>query len=145
MKIEKVTEENFPAALAVYTGSWRDSHKGICTEEFLQRRDCAGYLRKRKDGLFLLTEGVPVGIVYCLNGELGDLYVLPEKQGRGYGTALLRFALSRGGVCILTVMSSNHRAIRLYEHMGFRATGKRTLLREGLWELEMEYRERDNG
>lgn len=145
MKIQPVTEENFPAALAVYTASWKESHRELCSAEFLQRRDYSGYLRKRLDGLFLLTADVPAGIIRCLDGEIGQLYVLPDRQGQGFGTALLRFALSRGGDFTLTVLSSNRRAIRLYEKCGFRFTGQKTLLREGLWELEMQYREKDNG
>lgn len=145
MKIEPVTEENFPAALAVYTTSWKESHREICSADFLERRDYSGYLRKRQDGLFLLTTDVPAGIIRCFDGELGDLYVRPDRQGQGIGTALLRFALGRGGDYTLTVLSSNRRAIRLYEKFGFRRTDNKIFLREGLWELEMKYWEKDNG
>lgn len=145
MKIQAVTEDNFSKALTVYTASWRESHKGICSAEFLRRRDYEGYLRKHMEGLYLLTDEIPVGVIRCGNGELGDLYVRPDSQGQGYGTALLRFALSRGEKWTLSVLSSNSRAIHLYEHMGFRFSGKQTFLHEGLWELEMKYREKDNG
>lgn len=145
MKIECVTKENFSDALAVYIFSWRDSHREICTEKFLRERNYVGYLREKIGSLFLLTDETAVGIICCKDGVISDLYVLPEKQGRGYGTYLLRFAISRGSEFMLTVLSSNHRAIRLYEHIGFRPTGRRTFLREGLWELEMNYRETENG
>ena len=34
-------------------------------------------------------------------------------------------------------------AIRFYEKNGFRFTGRDVLLRDGLWEREMEYTEKD--
>lgn len=143
MRIQAVTEETFPAALGVYTASWRDSHAGICSETFLRDRDYAGYLRQRMEGLLLLTDDAPVGIIRCQDGIISDLYVMP--QGMGYGKALLRFAMDRGSEFTLTVLSSNHRAIGFYAHMGFWLTDRRIFLREGLWELEMKYRETDHG
>lgn len=142
MRIEPVTEESFPLAVAVYAESWRESHREICSLEFLKRRDYAGYLRKKAGRLYMVRDGGPVG-VFCLDGEdFGDLYIHPDHQGRGYGTACIRFAMEQSTRLRLTVLSGNASAIGLYEKMGFRFTGSDIPLRDGLWEREMVYTEK---
>lgn len=139
MEIVLVDDRNFQDAVEVYTISWRESHREICSLEFLQNRDYAGYLRKKLGKLYMILDSGPVG-VFCLDGEhLGDLYIRPNRQGRGYGTVCIRFAMGRTSCLQLTVLSTNSPAIQLYEKLGFRFTGKDTLLRDSLWEREMKY------
>ena len=140
MTIVPVTEENFPQVVDVYARSWRESHQGVCSPQFLDRRDYCAYLRTgmgHGKRLFLLLSPEPVALVSVMGQEIGDLYVLPDRQGRGYGTALLEYAISLLEHPVLTVLSSNQRAIRLYERYGFRET-ERKALRQNLWELTME-------
>lgn len=145
MEIVLVDRLNFDAALSVYTVSWRDSHRQVCTSEFLENRDYSGYLRSKLGHLYLISDDAPVG-VFCLNGEdFGDLYIRPEKQGRGYGTACVQFAIMQSHCLRLTVLSTNTAAIALYKKNGFRFTGNDILLRDGLWEREMEYTEKQHG
>lgn len=145
MKIECVNEKNFPLATVVYETAWRESHRHICSPDFLKQRDCVGYLRQRTDWLYLISDGEPVG-VFCLQGnEISDLYIHPAKTGNGYGTACLRFAMSKRKKLRLTVLSSNDTAIRLYRKLGFRFTGKDIQLRENLLEREMIYTEKEHG
>ena len=145
LNFEIVTEQNFAQVAAIYTAAWRESHKKVCSPEFLAKRDCAGYLRRCMDGLYLISDGCPVGI-FRLNGEeLSDIYIHPSLTGRGYGTSCLRFAMDKCKRLRLTVLSTNERAIHLYLKMGFRFTGADTLLRDDLWEREMTYTENHNG
>lgn len=55
-----------------------------------------------------------------------DLQVLPELQGRGVGTAVLREIIAKAatlGIPVaLQVLRVNRRAQRLYERLGFRVT-----------------------
>jgi ribosomal protein S18 acetylase RimI-like enzyme len=57
---------------------------------------------------------------------LADFQVLPELQGRGIGTSVLRAliaeATARGVPVELSVLQMNPRARRLYERLGFRVT-----------------------
>ena len=55
---------------------------------------------------------------------LAQAYIIPEYQGRGIGTALIRKVLSRGRPVELYVMKLNTGAIRLYERLGFRLKGE---------------------
>ena len=47
MTITRVTEERLPQAAAVYREAWRESHRDLCTPEFLERRDCGAYLEQQ--------------------------------------------------------------------------------------------------
>ena len=47
MTITRVTEEYLPQAAAVYREAWRESHRDLCTPEFLERRDCGAYLERQ--------------------------------------------------------------------------------------------------
>ena len=141
MEIKLVDEQSFGYALEVYEGSWKESHKRICSPSFMEKRDYAGYLRKKMGTLWLISDTIPVG-VFSLSGEcFGDLYIRPECQSKGYGTACVRFALGRVAQLRLTVLSNNVAAIALYKKMGFRFTDNDIPLRESLWEREMRYME----
>ena len=145
MEIVLVDHDTFDAALSIYTESWRESHMDICTQDFLDHRDYEGYLQKKLGHLFLISEDAPVGVFCVEDNVLGDLYIHPAYQKRGYGTAAIRFALSNFPQLRLTVLSNNINAIRLYEKMGFRFTGVDVPLRNGLFEREMRYMEKHNG
>ena len=145
MKIVLVDDRNFRDALCVYRVSWRESHRDLCSPEFLENRDYAGYLRNKQGRLYLITDGEPVG-VFSLNGEeFGDLYIHPNHRSRGYGAGALRYAMTRSSGLRLSVLSGNAAAIHLYEKSGFRFTGRDIILRDGLWEREMIYTEKYHG
>ena len=70
------------------------------------------------------TEDEPAGFL-ALDGELlTDLYVAPEAQGRGVGSALLEHARRRrpGGLA-LWVFASNRPALGFYVDRGFAVVG----------------------
>ena len=80
--IAPVTPETFSQAGGVYEDAWRDSHRGICTPEFLYSRDCAAYLQKERDAgkaLFLLWEWSAFGragltiCMYCPGVRAGAM------------------------------------------------------------------------
>jgi len=63
--------------------------------------------------------GVLVGLLVLDVAFLDQLYVLPERQGEGIGTALLELAMAlRPGGFELWVFEVNTPAIRLYERFG---------------------------
>ncbi len=141
--IVPVDERNIAAAGAVHAASWRESHS-FCTPEFVASHTAetqTEYLRREMDAgkaLFLLLDPEPVGVVSVQEDLIENLYVLPEKQGRGYGTALLDFAAARClGAPRLWVLNVNEKARRFYDARGFRETGARRELNHGLAELEM--------
>ncbi len=55
---------------------------------------------------------------------IAQAYIIPEYQGRGIGTSLIREVLARDQPVELWVMTSNTGARRLYERLGFQVTGE---------------------
>lgn len=145
--IVKVDSTNIGDAARVHSVSWRESHKAFCTPEFVAlhtpERQKA-YLQGKMDhgtDVFMLVDGVPVGIVSVTGSLIEDLYVVPAFQNRGYGTALLQYAISRcKGTPTLWILENNLRAARLYRRMGFRETGNRNHITNGLDEIEFNLR-----
>ena len=142
MRIEPVTQETFSQAARVYGESWRESHRQVCSSDFLRQRDCDAYLKQRMDGLYIILDDAPVGVFRLKEGILSDLYIHPAYSGKGYGSACVAFAKKKAGQLLLTVLSSNEEAIGFYRKRGFRFTFKDSPLKNGLWEREMEYTEK---
>lgn len=141
--IVRVDESNIAVAGAVHGASWRASH-GFCAPEFVAAHTAetqTAYLRREmaagKD-VYLLLDPEPVGVVSLDGSVIENLYVLPERWGRGYGSALLIFAAERcAGTPRLWVLNINENARRLYVRRGFRETGRSRALGDGLAEIEM--------
>lgn len=142
--ITPVDETNLDAAAEIHAVTWRASHREICDADFVAAHTPERqrtYLQKKISAgsrIFLLTAEKPVGLV-CVTGDLiEDLYVLPEDQGKGYGTALLRRAVTEcAGRARLWLLETNTKAKVFYERRGFRPTG--TVCRDHgpLAEIEM--------
>lgn len=103
-------------------GSWEEAWQRA---HFGSRFDPAAFA-------FIVVGGRDVGLV-SLQERAGELYVdnvqiAPEEQGRGIGTAVMRSVLARaaalGSAVTLQVLKTNVRARRLYERLGFYATGE---------------------
>lgn len=139
-----VDQTNLSEAAAVHAAAWRDSHRAFCTPEFIEQHTTerqAAYLQRKLDAksrIFLLVEDEPKGVVSVTGSLIEDLYVLPEQQGRGYGTKLLRFAAAiADGTPTLWILENNAGARRLYERLGFFETGSRKITPGGLDEIEL--------
>ena len=139
-----VTRQNIHQAAVIHSESWKDSHKEICSPEFLaihtperQKRYLESAIAKGAR-LYLLTEERPIGIVSVRGSLIENLYVLPSEQNKGYGTRLLSFAIEQCTDCpTLWILSTNTGAKRLYERNGFLPTGNMVTHSGGLSELEL--------
>ena len=146
MRIVPVDETNIASAGWLHSVSWRESRGNLSFGEFISCHTPVAqeaYLRQAIAGgkqVFLLLDEDPVGIVSVDGNLIENLYVLPEAQGRGCGTALLDYAMEQcQGVPTLWVLSGNLAALRLYERRGFVRTGN-TVTRAGLCQVELQYR-----
>ena len=72
----------------------------------------------------VVSSGREIGFLKVTESEgvisLTQVFVMPEYQGQGLGTALVRGIVGRGLPVKLQVLKVNHDARRLYERLGFR-------------------------
>ena len=138
-----VTRQNIHQAAVIHSESWKESHKDLCSAEFLEAHTPErqkSYLEAEMEQgaqIYMLVDQKPVGIVSVESCLIADLYVLPSEQNKGYGTRLLAFAVTKcQGPPSLWVLSSNQRAQKFYERNGFCPTGAVVQHTDTLWELE---------
>ena len=125
------SEEDFRAAGTVLSEAWRASHS-FCGPDFLARHtpeERTEYLKAESQQgkrVFTIENGGKVlGLVSLCGSEIGDLYVLPEAQGLGYGRLLLDFAVRQAPETpTLWLLENNTAAQRFYEDVGFTFTGR---------------------
>ena len=142
--IISVNEANLPQAALIHSVSWTESHRSFCTPAFIamhtperQQEYIRGKM-ERGSRFYMLIEEKPIGIVSVKENLIEDLYILPDRQNRGYGTGLLTFAVGQcTGKPVLWLLENNTNAKRLYLRMGFRETGRRNAITDGLDELEL--------
>jgi ribosomal protein S18 acetylase RimI-like enzyme len=100
---------------------------------------------RKPDAIFLIAEenGFPAGMALAMQaranvgaGEpvpglcyISMIFVAPDRWGNGIGGALVEAMLAEAGVrgydqAMLWTHRDNGRAQRLYERLGFRATGR---------------------
>ena len=143
-----VNHANLAQAAAIHSISWQESHRSFCTPDFVEMHTPEHqreYLQNKINGgtgVWMLVDEEPVGIVSVTGSLIEDLYVLPDRQNRGYGTKLLQFALGQcTGTPTLWILENNTDAERLYLRMGFEKTGRKNQIRDGLDEVEYRRQE----
>ena len=141
--IVPVNSSNIQDAAVIHSLSWQDSHRSFCKADFVglhtPEHQEEYLLRKTNDGsnIFMLIDQRPVGIVSIKGSLIEDLYVHPDFQNRGYGSELLRYAISQcSGIPTLWILENNDRAKKIYQKAGFRETGKSNSITNGLDEIE---------
>lgn len=144
--IAEVNEGNIRQAAAIHSESWKESHKSFCSEDFIAQHSAEHqevYLRKEMQAgkeIYMLIDDKPVGIVSVWENTIENLYVLPDRQHRGYGTTLLMFAMRKClGIPVLWILNNNKPAYALYSKYGFQKTGKQKRLSDTLSEIEMKF------
>ena len=141
--IVSVNQSNIHDAAIIHSVSWQDSHRSFCSADFIAMHTPEhqeAYLQTKNDAgskVFMLIEQNPIGIVSLTGSMIEDLYILPEYQNHGYGSDLLHFAISEcSDTPTLWILENNQRAERLYRREGFKETGRRNVITDGLDEIE---------
>jgi len=136
--IREATEQDIPAILHIYSAAGLDGGQSFTLEEarqhFTRFRDYPNYrlFVADQDGTIagtyallildkLAKRGAPTGIVE-------DVAVLPERQGRGLGRALMEHARAecRAAGCYKLALSSNLERVGahgFYDALGFERHG----------------------
>ena len=127
----------------IYAQSWKSAYRGIVPQDYLDALPEDRWVKplsRDVDCLWLAFNGtLPVGAAtfgpardkaMAGWGELVSIYLLPEYQGKGIGTALFQKAVHSLQNCgytnlYLWVLEENHNARRFYEKMGWKPNGDR--------------------
>ena len=162
--IRPMEEADIPARALVHCRAWEETYRGLIPDAVLDSMtpEAVEAAVRALPMETLVAEG-PDGLVgfACFlpeardftarrnTSEIAALYLLRSAQGLGLGRRLLEAALDHlppHQDVVLYVLDKNRRAIRFYESMGFRLTG-RTLRQETeggpMAELEMLCRGRE--
>ena len=138
-----VDETNLLQAATIHSISWKESHRAFCTPDFIElhtpdrQRDYLNGKMNSGSKIYLLIDEKPIGIVSVTKSLIEDLYVLPDSQNMGYGTKLLQYAIGQcADTPTLWILETNKRAEKFYRRMGFKKTGKRNPITDGLDEIE---------
>ena len=141
---QMMSPEDREGRALVHCTAWRETYAGLMDPRILETHTLERCRKiaadSRSDDNFVVLDrenGDRVAGFVCFSrrarqavsvpdaGELVALYVLEEYQGLGLGKMLLNSALAwihRPRVALF-VLKGNEKAIRFYEHMGFRFTG----------------------
>lgn len=122
--IRRAGEADFDALTELWHASVRTSHTFADEEDFAVR---GPWIR---DGLLpsmdvLVAEdaaGTPLGFVGARGDQVNLLYIAPEHQGRGLGTALLAAVDDGRGPRSVEVYADNTTGMAFYASQGFRET-----------------------
>ena len=141
--IISVDQANLLQAAAIHSISWQDSHRAFCTPDFIdlhspdRQREYLNSKLNNGTKIYMLVEDEPIGIVSVTGGLIEDLYILPDRQNRGYGTKLLQYAIEQcTDTPTLWILENNTEAERLYRRMGFKKTGRKNAITGELDEIE---------
>ena len=150
--IVPVDQSNIRQAAEVHSVSWQESHRSFCSADFIAlhtpEHQQEYLLRKISQGsrVYMLIEDVPAGVVCVTGSVIEDLYVLPELRNKGYGTLLLKYAVSCcAGTPTLWILENNINAGRLYRRLGFRETGNKASINGKLAEIELALTNTEQG
>lgn len=123
-RITVLTEELSDELTRVWEEAVRSSH------HFLTEDDIRFY-RQRMRGMYLpavdlyVIRDTHIAAFMGLSDDMVEmLFVLPSEKGKGYGSALLRYALHERHIHKIDVNEDNAEAYRFYLNRGYRVTGR---------------------
>ncbi len=89
------------------------------------------------------SEGEIIGFIGVAGHKIEMLFISPDAQGRGIGSALCQYAIKHMGASKVDVNEQNPRAREFYEKMGFNVVNRSELdgQRKPYPILHMEYME----
>lgn len=124
MRLRRATSKDDECCFRLHEASLREYVEPIYGwDPDFQRSHHAEWFDADRLSIIEDDDGKAVGVVDVIDdGDhlyLGRIELMPEAQGRGLGTAVVRDLLRQGRTVRLDVFTNNVRAHRFYERLGF--------------------------
>ncbi|MEM7103735.1 MAG: N-acetyltransferase [Bacteroidota bacterium] len=84
-------------------------------------------------------EGIVVGFIAMMDNEVGAIFVMPNKQGRGIGSQLMNWAAQMHSTLEVEVFEKNKIGRGFYKRYGFRFLSKNMHEETGNTLLRLKY------
>lgn len=125
-RIRSATERDYQALAELWEASVRSTHHFLSEEDILFYKPLVGDVYFPAVELHVVENpaGRPAGFVGVSDELIEMLFVHPDEHGKGYGSALLRFAVEERGLRRVDVNEQNGKALSFYLHRGFEVTGR---------------------
>ncbi len=111
--------------LEIWRGAVDATHDFLTTDDRLAIDEMVcGFLPQAPLWLAVDQNDYPLAFMLIDEGHMEALFVDPARRGTGLGAALVKHGLSLHPIMTTDVNEQNHQAVRFYERMGFRQTGR---------------------
>lgn len=118
------TANDWPALVNIWESAVRTSHKFLSEDDIQSIRQALIPEYFPKVELHMIVTGhAPVAFIGTLNHKIEMLFVHADHQALGHGSALIRFAISRGAR-LVDVNEQNPQALGFYQSIGFKVISR---------------------
>lgn len=125
--------EDFDILTEIWEAAVRSSHHFLREEDIQSLKPLVRNNYLPHTELYLLRDETQhtVGFVGLSETVIEMLFIDPAAQGKGYGSALIRFAIEQKKRYKVDVNEQNETALRFYLQKGFQQTGRDPLDPQG--------------
>ncbi len=144
MMIRPYTDEDLGELLDVWYRASLIAHSFLPEGFFeTERRQIAERWLPMAETMVYETDGRVVGFLSLIGNEVGGIFVDPDHQGRGIGTALMDGARDSRPFLELSVFEANSTGRRFYNAYGFETANRRIDEDTGQPELRLRFERRN--
>lgn len=125
-RIAPAAKEDYPELSELWEASVRSTHHFLSEEDILYYKPLVRDVYFPAVQIYIIrnNKNSIAGFVGLSNEMIEMLFVHPSEQGKGYGKALLNFAINEKGLHKVDVNEQNESAFRFYLNQGFDVIGR---------------------
>lgn len=120
------TEQDHPELSELWEASVRSTHHFLSEEDIQYYKPLVRDVYFSAVQLYIIKnkENRTSGFLGLSDDLIEMLFIHPGEQGKGYGKALLEFAVNQQGFRKVDVNEQNEQAFRFYRNRGFEVTSR---------------------
>ena len=123
-KIDSLTDALKDELIEVWGKSVRSSHHFLSEEDLMHYRSRIMGTYFHAVELYVIRQPNIVAFMWLSDDMVEMLFVLPSEKGKGYGSTLLKYALTEKRIRKIDVNEQNSEAYQFYLRKGFKVIGK---------------------